>query len=142
MSHTEYEYGLRRQAKMSAQQQLKIEFDRINQQLQKNNAPQKKVTPAARPQLTLKLTPMSQTSDKKPIEKEIILWISKHLRNTHLPNGLALALQIIDPRINTERDQKLQAARDTFKKRWQVTQQQLKHVAAEHEFEHKHKIRT
>ncbi|MCX7090093.1 MAG: hypothetical protein NTU48_01390 [Legionellales bacterium] len=140
MSNTDYEYGLRRQVTLTAEQRLKIALDRISQHLKKTQTQQKETNGGTTQQLALKLTPMSQTAHKNPINKEAVLRLSQHFRNTHLPNVLVAALQMPGPKGSTEQEKKLQAACDTFKKRWQLRRQQLKHDAAEQEYEHEHHL--
>lgn len=140
MSDTEHEYGLR-QVRLAAERQLKKATERLHQHIQhktKHSPQQNLPTATPVPRLTMRLTPMSHTGLIKPLTKADILRSSKNLRNTHLPNDLALALLQTPPSNQFEQNKKLLATSESFKKRWQIRQHYLKYAAAEETYQHEH----
>ena len=136
---TDYELGIQHSAKLAMQEERKIREEREALALRINKELQKKMGESSLPQSTLKLRPTHQAAqEKQRLSREMILQLSKDLRNTHQPNPFALSFQMMRPNLDDEKDKKFRASAKSVLQRKLTHINHLKHVATEEAYEQQH----
>ncbi len=136
-----FDLNMRKSLILELRQQLELE--RRKNTLLKNKIDQKKHEDFFATQMQMKLRPLCQSQNNKAsLTKDGILKLSKNLRHTHMPHGMALMFQ---PKpVHDDHDAQLQYALKKFKHRLHAKKRHVEqHVAQQeliqHEFEKQHR---
>ena len=131
-----FDLNMRKSLILELRQQLELE--RRKNTLLKNKIDQKRNEDFFTTQTQMKLRPLGPSQNSKAsLTKEAILKLSKDLRHTHMPHGIALKFQTQPQPTHGNHDAQLQHALKKFKHRLHAKKRHVEqHVAHQEQIQH------